>query len=278
MLLDKVQKFIAKNGTNIKEDQYFLIDEDAINKLVEIADINDSDRVLEIGPGLGFLTKSLASKAESVIAIEKDEKFRETLSVLPKNVEVIFGDAYKLLNNQSFREKTSPPNKTVSNIPYSQAQNMLHNYTNHEWYQGDLIWVAPLSMVNKINNEPILGAYFHAELVEIVSKSSFYPEPNTTSAIIIFKRIPDPKLTKDFAIYFRRWLYSHEAWKVKNAIREGIIAAAFDLKNKKITKNQARELIERLNIPEQELEKLTNNISLNYYFDVPNKLREWLII
>lgn len=260
---------------DLLRDQFFLTDEEIIKKMVDIGKITKDDRVLEVGAGPGFLTRELASSAKDVLAIEIDKRFGPILRDLPGNVEVIYGDAYKLLNDKDFLRKTRPPTKTVSNIPYSQAQNMLHNYTNYSWYKGDLIWLAPTSLANKVNNEPILGAYFTAKVIEIVPKSTFYPEPKTSSAIIYFKRIPDPKKTKNFEIYFRRWLYNHEEWKVKNALREGIIKSGFDLKKVRVTKNEARKLISDLGIPDEELDKLTNNIRPEYYFEVPRKLESW---
>jgi len=243
--------------------------------MIEVAGVTRDDRVLEVGAGLGFLTRQLAVYAKEVIAIEIDKQFQPFLKNLPRNVEVIYGNAYKLLNDQNFLRKIRPPTKMVSNIPFSQAQNMLFNYTNSFWYKGDLVWLAPASFANKINNEPILGAYFTAEVVELVPKTAFYPRPKTSSSIILFKRIADPKKTKDFEIYFRRWLYNHEELKVKNALREGLIKAAYDLKGVKVTKNQARKLLAKLEIPEKELEKLTNNIRPEYYFFIPRKLNDW---
>jgi len=275
-LLVIARQFAEQYSASIKKDQFFLIDKSIVEKLIRFANIDRNDRVLEVGPGLGFLTKALAQTAKEVITIEIDEGFKPYLVKLPKNVEIIYGDAYKLLNNKQFLSETKSPTRVVANIPYSQAQNMLHNYTNSNWYLGDLVWIAPSSLVNKINKEPILGAYFKAELKEKVPKSAFYPQPNTTSAIIHFRRIPDPIKTDNFEIYIRRWLYNHEDWKVKNALREGIIKVAFDLKNKRLTKNQARNLIKSLAIPEQEQEKLTNNIRPEYYFEVPAKLQGWL--
>ena len=76
-------------------------------------------------------------------------------------------------------------------------------------------------------------------------------------------------------IYFRRWLYNHEGWKVKNAIREGIIGAAAELKEVRITKNEAKKLMLKLEIPDKELNKLTNNIRPEYYFEIPQKLEDW---
>ncbi len=264
-----------KINPDIKKDQFFLIDEKVVEKLIGVAGVTKNDRVLEIGPGLGLLTLELVKKAKEVIAIEIDRRFEPILKSLPDNVEVIWGDAYRLSNDKSFRAKVKPPTKVVANIPYSQAQNMLHNYTNSDWYKGDLVWLAPTSLADKVNREHILGAYFIAKVVEKIPKLAFYPQPNTASAIIYFRRVPDPKKTGDFAIYFRRWLYNHEDWKVKNVLREGIIKAAFDLKGVKVTKNQARKMITNLALPDKELEKLTNNIWPEYYFEIPKKLGNW---
>jgi len=272
-----VVKYLERLGIepDLSRDQYFLASESVADRLVKTANVTGEDRVLEVGPGLGILTNKLARVVKEVLAIEIDKRFEPILSELQNNVEIVYGDAYKLLNNRDFRSKTRPPTKTVSSIPYSQAQNMLHNYTNSEWYQGDLVWLAPASLARKVNIEPILGAYFEAEVVEAVPKSAFYPEPRTSSAIILFRRIADPVETGDFEIYFRRWLYNHEEWKVKNAIREGIVKAAYDLKKTRVTKNEARDLISVLKVPGEELEKLTNNIRPEYYFEIPRKLKNW---
>lgn len=230
---------------------------------------------MEVGAGLGIVTRELAKRAKEVIAIEIDEQFKLILDELPNNVEVVYGDAYRLLNDNAFRSKTKPPTKTVSSIPYSRAQNMLHNYTNSYWYRGDLVWLAPASLADKISEAPILGAYFDAKIIETVPKSAFYPQPNTSSAIMYFKRIVNPVKSGNFEIYFRRWLYNHEDWKVKNALREGIIKSAYDLKSVRVTKNQARKLLSELRISDEELGKLTSNIRPEYYFEIPKKLEKW---
>jgi|GEM_PF-1914101 len=274
-LLNQAMDFIKTKPLDISQDQFFLINCSIIKKLVATAQISSNDRVLEVGPGLGFLTKELAQKAKEVLAIEIDERFKPFLQRLPQNVQVIYGNAYKLLNRKDFLNKTPRVDKTVSCIPYSQAQNMLHNYTNWPWYQEDLVWMAPLSLAEKVNQEPILGAYFQAQVKQTVPKTAFYPQPNTTSAIVYFKRLADPIQSGDFEIFFRRWLYNHEHLKVKNAVREGIINAAKNLKGKFVSKNQARDLIDHLNIPLTEQEKLTNNIRPEYYFEIPKKLNNW---
>ncbi|MFH1175455.1 MAG: rRNA adenine dimethyltransferase family protein [bacterium] len=83
--------------------QNFLVDKNIINKVVEAGEIKSDDVVLEIGPGRGALTFELAKRAGKVIAIEKDkglarELEEEVKSREIKNVEIIHGDALKLLN------------------------------------------------------------------------------------------------------------------------------------------------------------------------------------
>ncbi len=274
-LLQQTKEFLAHNPANVSKDQFFLVDPKVISELIASAHITSHDRVLEIGPGLGFITTELAQQAGEVVAIEIDERFKPFLNALPANVEIQYGNAYQLINNKQFRAKTKPFTKVVSSIPYSQAQNMLHNYTNYVWYRGDLIWLAPKSLAEKVNREPILGAFFRAEIVMDVPKTAFFPQPNTTSAIINFKRIEDPTLSKNFEVYLRQYFYNHEHIKVKNMLRESIIDAAWDLKNKKVTKNQARELVAALAIADEELEMLTNNIKPHYYFSIPKTLLNW---
>ncbi len=271
-LLSLAKQFTTEFGADSVKDQYFLIDENVLENLMRAANITSADRVLEVGAGLGFLTKMLAARANSVLAIEIDPKFSPFLNQPSPNVEVIFGDAYQLLNSREFQRTHKSPTKTVSSIPYSQAQNMLHNYTNWQWYQGDVVWLAPLSFAKKVNSEPILGAYFNAEIVEKVPKSAFYPQPNTESAIIYLHRIDNPEQTKNFPLYWRRWLYNHEDMKVANALREGIIHSFIDIYGKAITKKQARNIVKHLDLPAPELEKLVNNISPKYYFELPEQI------
>src|SRR3970282_877971 len=76
--------------------QHFLLDERIAHRHVEYAGIAASDVVLEIGPGLGVLTRPLAGKAARVVAVEKDRRLASGLRGLAANVEVIEGDAVKV--------------------------------------------------------------------------------------------------------------------------------------------------------------------------------------
>ena len=103
--------------------QNFLIDETAMRSIISAAKIENSDTVLEIGPGLGVLTKNLAAQAKGVIAIEADSRLLPALEETiegAENVEVILKDALKFdLNN------LPPYSCFVSNLPYNVANPIL---------------------------------------------------------------------------------------------------------------------------------------------------------
>src|SRR3989344_8004148 len=103
--------------------QNFLIDKSAVRKIIEAADLQPDDTVLEIGPGLGVLTQELAKKAKRVIAAEKDrnmvEILKETLKDY-KNVEIVQGDILKIFNFQFsiFNKFSISDYKIVGNLPF----------------------------------------------------------------------------------------------------------------------------------------------------------------
>lgn len=102
--------------------QHWLHDVDALQAIVAAADIGPSDVVLEIGPGLGTLTKELCRVAQQVIAVEYDEMLASELSgrVTAKNLEVRQGDILDF-------DFTSLPKgfKVVANIPYYLTSNLI---------------------------------------------------------------------------------------------------------------------------------------------------------
>src|SRR3989338_4837607 len=112
-----IKSLLAEHGTHPSKrlGQNFLINKAILRKIIEAAELNSEDVVLEIGPGAGTLTKELAIASKKVIAVEKDRIMagilKETLRVYG-NVDIIISDILK----------TTPqlPNKykIVANIPY----------------------------------------------------------------------------------------------------------------------------------------------------------------
>ena len=98
--INTLKSLLLKEGFSFKKSlgQNFLIDPTVCPKMAENS-CNENTGVLEIGPGVGVLTRELSKRAKKVVAIELDERLKK---ILPKtlgdleNVEVIFGDAMKL--------------------------------------------------------------------------------------------------------------------------------------------------------------------------------------
>ena len=120
-------KFLMKKynlNANKRLGQNFLINEDVVHKIVETANVSNEDLVIEIGPGLGTLTKVLLEKAGKVICIELDKRMTEILndrfSLYPNfsliNEDVLKVDISKLISdNKSEKIQTA---KIVANLPY----------------------------------------------------------------------------------------------------------------------------------------------------------------
>ena len=95
--------------------QNFLIDNNVIDKIVEIADLQASDTILEIGAGVGFVTENVASEVKKLYAIELDTDAADILNKLKyDNIEVLVQDILKTDLSDFLTEKT----KIIANIPY----------------------------------------------------------------------------------------------------------------------------------------------------------------
>src|SRR5256886_9015083 len=97
--------------------QHFLVDENILGVIGRLAELTPSDAVLEIGPGLGTLTRYLAGRVARVDAVELDRSLAPHLADLPGNVELHFGDALQL----DLAATAPAATKLVANLPYNVA-------------------------------------------------------------------------------------------------------------------------------------------------------------
>ncbi len=160
------------------KSQYFLTDSAIIDRVVGLAELKRQDVVLEIGPGLGSLSQKIAEKAEKIIAVEIDPQFRPALNRLPKNVEIIYEDFFKL-----FRTKKPPFkfNKVISNLPYSSAGPVLFKLANLRFETAVLI--LPAKIIRRWEKSNFNRRYIIQEQFNL-SRSFFYPTPDTDSVVV----------------------------------------------------------------------------------------------
>lgn len=186
--------------------------------------MQSSDTVLEIGAGLGTLTRALAEKAKKVFAIEKDQKLlqalRDNLSSF-NNVEIISGDALKL--------EFPPTQKIVSNIPYSISSPLTFKILSTKYERAVLTY--QLEFAERLAAKPgtknygriTVGVYYKAEakLLEKIPRIAFYPPPKVESAIVMLKPKPPPFETLNEKTFFEivRFLFMHPNKKAKHGVR-----------------------------------------------------------
>lgn len=206
--------------------QNFLVDANILDKIVRAAELKSDDVVLEIGPGIGSLTECLAEKTKLVIAIEYDRVLvsilMETLGHLAK-VKLICADALKLDLNSL--KDLPPPNKMVSNLPYSIAAPLLGRYLeNYPQVKSYLVMVQK-EIAARMAARPgekdygrfTLRVQYHSKvkIVSNVSRKVFIPQPNVDSSIVLLERRLRPVVeVVDTALLFQ------------------IIAAAFNQRRK----------------------------------------------
>ena len=173
--------------------QNFLIDETAMRSIISAAKIENSDTVLEIGPGLGVLTKNLAAQAKGVIAIEADSRLLPALEETikgAKNVEVILKDALKFdLNN------LPPYSCFVSNLPYNVANPILRRVLSSGKFKMAVILIQS-EVADRLLAKPGTKTYgaltifcrYYARIRKVrdVSPGCFFPKPKVRSTILRF--------------------------------------------------------------------------------------------
>ena len=196
-------------------DQHFLIDEEVLKREVEYAEVCAEDTVLEIGPGIGTLTKLLAEKAKKVIVIEKDQRFKPILENIP-NVEVIIGDALKV----EWPECT----KILSNVPYSISSPLVFKIIGQpitlavlclqKEFAARMAARAGTQDYSRLSVNCTLRA--DVKLLEDVPKEQYYPIPKVNSTVLklVPKQFSPPAKFENIV----RALFQHKNKKARNAL------------------------------------------------------------
>lgn len=194
--------------------QNFLTDQRALERIVEAAELGPEDVVLEIGPGLGTLTRVLAERAGRVIAVELDQRLvgilSQTLADLP-NVEIVHGDILQLDPAELIKntmgpcrpapvvsqiegavEGPLPPYKVVANLPYYITSAILRHLLTSKAKPKLMVVTVQLEVARRITAEPgdmsLLAVsvqfYGRPRIVARIKASAFYPSPQVDSAVV----------------------------------------------------------------------------------------------
>lgn len=189
--------------------QNFLIDENVITDAILAADISKSDLVIEIGPGLGTLTKYLLEKAKKVICIELDEDMVSILEdrfELCDNFEIINDDILKIdlhkLIKDNKEELKVTTVKIVANLPYYITTPIIMKLLEEKLDIESITVMVQKEVADRITALPgdkssgaiTYSVYYYAEAEKIrrVPNISFIPEPEVESTVIKLKIRKEP--------------------------------------------------------------------------------------
>jgi len=202
--------------------QHFLIDRTVLDEIIQIADLQKTDQVLEIGPGVGVLTRELCKFSSQVIAVESDERLVHILASyhLP-NLQIVHQ------NFLDFNLQQIPkPFKLVANLPYNITSLIFRKVLDTTSRPSLVVALVQREVAERIvasNGKMSVLAlsvqYFgRPQIMRLVKSSSFWPQPQVDSAII--------KIT-----VFSRPLFDADSRKLFRLIKSGFSAKRKMLKN-----------------------------------------------
>ena len=181
--------------------QHFLADENILGVIERLAELRSQDVVLEVGPGLGVLTRRLADRAGHVHAVELDRSLEPELAELAArpNVDLHWGDALQL----DLASLAPAPTKLVANLPYNVATPLVAE--SLDGLPSLRLWTVMVQreVADRFFAAPSTKAYGAVSvLVQLaaertgfhpVARTVFRPPPNVDSALVAFRRTPLPE-------------------------------------------------------------------------------------
>lgn len=219
--------------------QNFLIDGDVINFIVNEANLSKNDTVIEIGPGIGFVTEQLVKHAGKVIAVELDEQAIEQLKKLDAdNLEIVHNDILKTDISELANGKKI---KVVANIPYYITSPILAHLLgeiddldnkNRQSISEIILMVQEEVAIRMSANEKspnkayglltVLSQFWaNCRILKQVKSKSFYPSPKVNSALVKLVVNDEPLLKLSDYSYFRKTIrggFSARRKNIKNAL------------------------------------------------------------
>ena len=230
-----VKKLLKKHQIKPRKSlgQNFLTDQKSLQKIVQIAQIDQRDSVLEIGPGLGNLTFVLAASAKEVTAVEIDPNLIPILQSIfanTGNVHVIHGD---ILNMRISEIIQGPEYVVVANIPYYITSALFRHLLEAGNRPARMILTVQNEVAERICAQPgemsllalSVQVYGRPEIKAKIPASAFYPQPEVDSAVVrvdLFDTLPIESGQLNLFFRLAKAGYSQKRKTMRNALSAGM--------------------------------------------------------
>jgi 16S rRNA (adenine1518-N6/adenine1519-N6)-dimethyltransferase len=214
--------------------QNFLTDPDILEAIVAEADPQVGDRILEIGPGLGFLTGALLDAGAHVTAVELDrglaaylrDRFADDLAA--ERLRLVEGDAL----DQELTRLESPPYEVVANLPYHITSPILHRLLGGSPRPQRLVLMVQREVAERIATPPGGMSYlsvfvqYHARVRVAfdVPATAFEPMPAVRSAVIVLEPYPDDDRLPDAEAEDALWRLVQAAFRERRKMLHNVLA------------------------------------------------------
>lgn len=185
--------------------QNFLVDDAALERVIQAAALTGDEWVLEIGPGLGALTRKLSANALQVIAVELDKRFQPALEkVLGSldNIELVWGDILAidldaLLHGHDY--------VVVANIPYNITSALLRKLMESENPAGRVVLTVQQEVAERVVAEAgemsllslSVQIYGQPRITAQIPAGAFFPRPKVDSSVLTIERFATPRIDPD---------------------------------------------------------------------------------
>jgi 16S rRNA (adenine1518-N6/adenine1519-N6)-dimethyltransferase len=218
--------------------QHFLVDGGVLKYILSAAELSPTDVVIEVGPGLGVLTRELARQAGRVVAVELDDNLtnllRETLASF-SNVAIVNQDILKV-DPQTLLQEHLPTEvlsyKVVANLPYYIASPVLRHFLEASLKPQVMVVMVQKEVAREITAKPgqmsllSIGVQLYGEpkIIKYVRASSFYPAPEVDSAILKITVHHRPVVEVDTESFFTlvRAGFSAARKQLVNSLAQGL--------------------------------------------------------
>lgn len=248
-------------ATKYRLGQNFLVQDHVIEKIVQLAEVQPTDVVVEVGPGLGTLTVALLDRARAVCSLEADSELEQVLAVTckephPDSFALVMGDAlaitpqklaeaYSTLPTVAHDAATSAPmpTKFVSNLPYQVAATLILKFFQELPSLERAVVMVQAEVADRISAKPSTKAYgaYTAKLSLFaqvtgrfeVGPGNFMPPPRVNSAVVRLDRtqarnpVTSKLLSEEELLHTMRVIDAAFAQRRKT-IRNSMSASGFD--------------------------------------------------
>lgn len=216
-----------------KLGQNFLQDDEALRKIIQAAEISADDFVLEIGPGVGSLTRYLAASASTVTTVELDLDLIPPLKAVLSsfsNVEIIHGDILKLNISDIIKQ----PNYIVAaNIPYNITSAILRHLLESQPKPRRIVLTIQKEVAERICKTPgdlsllalSVQVYGKPSLQAVIPAEAFHPVPKVDSAILSIDIYNEPLIEKDLLNIFFKLIkagFGQKRKTLRNSLSSGL--------------------------------------------------------